>query len=115
MGVREKGKREGGEGEREEAREKGRGGEGEKGRKWKKERKRYIYIFGEEKEKRVIVVIKYIISCQDEFSRLVEKWNAQRAQAVAHALLKVLYPLMEKEMRNKLLLEAKEHVLQVRL
>jgi transcription elongation factor SPT6 len=43
----------------------------------------------------------------------VEKWNAQRAQAVAHALLKVLYPLMEKEMRNKLLLEAKEHVLQV--
>ena len=50
---------------------------------------------------------------QDEFSRLVEKWNAQRAQAVAHALLKVLYPLMEKEMRNKLLLEAKEHVLQV--
>ena len=43
----------------------------------------------------------------------MEKWNAQRAQAVAHALLKVLYPLMEKEMRNKLLLEAKEHVLQV--
>ena len=45
----------------------------------------------------------------------MEKWNAQRAQAVAHALLKVLYPLMEKEMRNKLLLEAKEHVLQVRV
>ena len=51
---------------------------------------------------------------QDEFSLLVEKWNAQRAQAVAHALLKVLYPLMEKELRGKLLREAKEHVLQVR-
>lgn len=49
---------------------------------------------------------------RDEFSLLVEKWNAQRAQAVAHALLKVLYPLMEKELRNKLLAEAKEHVLQ---
>ncbi len=45
---------------------------------------------------------------------LVEKWNAQRAKAVAHALLKVLYPLMVKELRIKLLDEAKEHVLQVR-
>jgi len=43
----------------------------------------------------------------------VEKWNAQRAQAVAHALLKVLYPQMEKELRTKLLQEAKDHVLQV--
>jgi len=52
-------------------------------------------------------------SLQDEFSLLVEKWNAQRAQAVAHALLKVLYPQMEKELRTKLLQEAKDHVLQV--
>ena len=44
---------------------------------------------------------------------LVEKWNAQRAQALAHTLMKVLYPQMEKELRTKLLLEAKEHVLQV--
>ena len=50
---------------------------------------------------------------RDEYSLLAEKWNAQRAQAVAHALLKVLYPLMEKELRVKLLTEAKEHVLQV--
>ena len=50
---------------------------------------------------------------QDEFSLLVEKWNAQRAKAVAHALLKVLYPIMVKELRIKLLDEAKEHVLQV--
>ena len=45
---------------------------------------------------------------------LVEKWNAQRAQAVAHALLKVLYPQMEKEIRMKLLQESKEYVIQVR-
>jgi len=50
---------------------------------------------------------------QDEYSMLVEKWNAQRAKAVAHALLKVLYPLMAKELRLELLKEAKEHVLQV--
>ena len=50
---------------------------------------------------------------QDEFSRLVEKWNAQRAQAVYTALVKVLYPIMQKELRTKLLVEAKDHVLQV--
>ena len=44
---------------------------------------------------------------------LVEKWNAQRAQALAHTLMKVLYPRMDKELRTKLILEAKEHVLQV--
>ena len=44
---------------------------------------------------------------------LVEKWNAQRAQSVAQALMKFLYPQMEKELRVKLLTEAKEHVLQV--
>ncbi len=49
---------------------------------------------------------------RDEFSLLVEKWNAQRAQAVASALLKVLYPIMEKELKTKLLMEARDHVLQ---
>lgn len=44
---------------------------------------------------------------------LVEKWNAQRAQAVAQALMKILYPIMEKELRSKLLEEAKEYILQV--
>ena len=44
---------------------------------------------------------------------LVEKWNAQRAQAVAHALMKVLYPQMEKELRNKLSSEAMDHVIEV--
>lgn len=44
---------------------------------------------------------------------LVEKWNAQRAQAVAHALMKVLYPQIEKELRNKLSSEAMDHVAEV--
>jgi transcription elongation factor SPT6 len=50
---------------------------------------------------------------RDEFSMLVEKWNAQRAQSVAQALMKVLYPQIEKEIKAKLLTEAKEHVIQV--
>ncbi|XP_019848744.1 PREDICTED: transcription elongation factor SPT6-like [Amphimedon queenslandica] len=53
-----------------------------------------------------------ILFYRDEFSLLVEKWNAQRAQSVAQCLMKVLYPQMEKELRAKLLAEAKEHVLQ---
>ena len=44
----------------------------------------------------------------------MEKWNAQRAQAVYSALVKFLYPLMQKELHTKLLIEAKEHVLRVR-
>ena len=50
---------------------------------------------------------------QDEFSLLVEKWNTQRTQALGHSLLRVLYPLMEQELRTKLLQEAKEFVTQV--
>ena len=61
----------------------------------------------------VLLLFTHLSCLQDEFSLLVEKWNAQRAKAVAHALLKVLYPLMVKELRIKLLDEAKEHVLQV--
>ena len=44
----------------------------------------------------------------------MEKWNAQRAQAVYSALVKFLYPLMQKELYTKLLIEAREHVLRVR-
>ena len=50
---------------------------------------------------------------QDEFSLLVEKWNTQRTQELGHSLLRVLYPLMERELRTKLLQEAKEFVTQV--
>ena len=60
-----------------------------------------------------LLLPSFLPPLQDEFSLLVEKWNAQRAQAVAHALLKVLYPQMEKELKTKLLTEAKDHVLQV--
>ena len=50
---------------------------------------------------------------QDEFSLLVEKWNIHRSQALAHSLLRVLYPLMEQEVRSKLLQEAKDFITQV--
>ena len=51
---------------------------------------------------------------QDEFSSVVEKWNAQRALTVSLAIQKVLFPIMEKELRQTLVQEAKEHVLRVR-
>ena len=71
----------------------------------------YVYIITVS----VCSVFSAAIWLQDEFSRLVEKWNAQRAQAVYTALVKVLYPIMQKELRTKLLVEAKDHVLQVHI
>lgn len=50
---------------------------------------------------------------KDEYSLLVENWNTQRGQALAHALLKVLYPQLEKELRMTLIQEAREAVLHV--
>ena len=51
---------------------------------------------------------------QDEFSSLVQEWNNQRSMAVERALTMILYPELIKELRNKLVDEAKEHVLKVR-
>ncbi|XP_005089175.1 transcription elongation factor SPT6 isoform X2 [Aplysia californica] len=48
---------------------------------------------------------------RDEFSHLVQQWNTQRSEALKRALYKILYPQMEKELRAKLLQEAKEGVL----
>lgn len=50
---------------------------------------------------------------QDEFSALVQQWNVQRSQALERALSKILYPQMEKELRLKLIAEAKEGILKV--
>jgi transcription elongation factor SPT6 len=47
---------------------------------------------------------------RDEYSLLVEKWNTQRGKALAQSLVKVLYPQMEKELRMKLIQEARESV-----
>ncbi|KAJ8312685.1 hypothetical protein KUTeg_010058 [Tegillarca granosa] len=48
---------------------------------------------------------------RDEFSHLVNQWNLQRSQAVERALVKILYPQMEKEVRAKLLQEAKDGII----
>ncbi|XP_023242655.1 transcription elongation factor SPT6-like [Centruroides sculpturatus] len=48
---------------------------------------------------------------RDEFSKNVQEWNGQRYQALEIALTKFLYPLFEKEMRARLLLEAKEGII----
>ncbi|KAL4223178.1 Transcription elongation factor SPT6 [Mactra antiquata] len=47
---------------------------------------------------------------RDEFSHLVQQWNIQRSQALERALTKILYPQMEKELRLKLIAEAKEGI-----
>ncbi|XP_052215259.1 transcription elongation factor SPT6-like isoform X2 [Dreissena polymorpha] len=48
---------------------------------------------------------------RDEFSHLVQQWNTQRTLALERALTKILYPQMEKELRLKLITEAKEGIL----
>jgi gamma-glutamyl:cysteine ligase YbdK (ATP-grasp superfamily) len=50
---------------------------------------------------------------RDEFSKLVQDWNNQRTQALERALTQILYPQMIKELKGKLLQEAKDHVLRV--
>ncbi|XP_074640844.1 transcription elongation factor SPT6-like [Tubulanus polymorphus] len=47
---------------------------------------------------------------RDEFSRVVQEWNSQRAQALERALKNILYPQMAKELRGKLIQEAKDYV-----
>lgn len=47
---------------------------------------------------------------RDEFSHLVQMWNIQRSQALERALSKLLYPQLEKELRLKLVAEAKEGI-----
>ena len=51
---------------------------------------------------------------QDEFSHLVQQWNIQRSEALKRALEKILYPQMEKELRCRLIAEAKEGIIKVR-
>ena len=50
---------------------------------------------------------------QDEFSALVQAWNAQRSLALERALTKSLFPQLEKELKLSLLVEAKEGIMRV--
>ncbi|XP_022244486.1 transcription elongation factor SPT6-like [Limulus polyphemus] len=47
---------------------------------------------------------------RDEFSRNVQEWNDQRSQALELALNKFLYPSFEKELRARLVQEAKDGI-----
>jgi len=44
----------------------------------------------------------------------VQEWNRQRTMAIERSLNQFLYVQMAKELKNKLLVEAKEYVLKVR-
>ena len=50
---------------------------------------------------------------RDEFSHQVQEWNRQRTLAIERALTQFLYPQMSKELKSKLLAEAKESIVRV--
>ncbi|KAK2828241.1 hypothetical protein Q5P01_019275 [Channa striata] len=47
---------------------------------------------------------------RDEFSHQVQEWNRQRTLAIERALNQFLYPQMAKELKSKLVAEAKESI-----
>lgn len=50
---------------------------------------------------------------RDEFSHQVQEWNRQRTLAIERALNQFLYPQMAKELKSKLIAEAKESIVKV--
>ncbi|KAI8507404.1 Transcription elongation factor SPT6 [Branchiostoma belcheri] len=48
---------------------------------------------------------------RDEFSHLVQEWNTQRTMVLERMLKFILYPQMEKELRSKLVQEAKDGII----
>lgn len=50
---------------------------------------------------------------RDEFSHQVQEWNRQRTLAIERALTQFLYPQMSKELKSKLIAEAKESIVRV--
>lgn len=52
---------------------------------------------------------------RDEFSHQVQEWNKQRTLAIERSLQHFLYPQMAKELKNKLVAEAKENIVKVSL
>ena len=57
----------------------------------------------------------FVLIFQDEFSHLVQEWNTQRMNALLRTFNQMLYPLFEKELKLKLLEEAKNFVVKVSL
>ncbi|XP_037068025.1 LOW QUALITY PROTEIN: transcription elongation factor SPT6-like, partial [Pollicipes pollicipes] len=49
--------------------------------------------------------------CRDEFSKTVQKWNELRGECVELALTQMMFPALRKELRTRLLQEAREFVL----
>lgn len=50
---------------------------------------------------------------RDEFSHQVQEWNRQRTLAIERSLTQFLYPQMAKELKSKLIVEAKESIVRV--
>ena len=62
-----------------------------------------------------IVIKMFLLIFQNELSHLVQEWNTQRMNALSQAFNKILYPQFEKEIKLKLLEEAKNFVVKVSL
>ncbi|UYV64588.1 SUPT6H [Cordylochernes scorpioides] len=50
---------------------------------------------------------------RDEFSKTVQEWNTERYKVLSIALDKYLFPVFEKEIKNKLVQEAKDGILKM--
>jgi len=50
---------------------------------------------------------------KDEFSKVVQDWNELRHECIEFAFEKLLYPVFRKELRIKLLDDAKNHIMKV--
>ncbi|XP_038075728.1 transcription elongation factor SPT6-like isoform X2 [Patiria miniata] len=50
---------------------------------------------------------------RDEFSHTVQEWNKERSAAIETALYKILYPEMAKELKSRLVQEAKEGIIKM--
>ena len=48
----------------------------------------------------------------DAYSKIVQEWNKFRAECVEIAFTKILYPMLRKELRYKLMRESKDSVIQ---
>ena len=61
----------------------------------------------------LLTLLFVVLMLQDEFSSLVQQWNEQRSLVLKQSFAEMLYPLIVREMKAKLLDEAKQSVIQV--
>lgn len=61
------------------------------------------------------IMIVFFANQQDEFSNIVQQWNAQRSEALEIALKGYLYPYLVKELTSKIISEARFSIIEVKM